>query len=249
MLDVVIVYAGLMTVFAGLIIIATAWLRWARWSWRRGLAVTAAGAAVVVFGMLLPAGERRITLPVSALDDFTPVFQFSEVHHIDVDATPAEVYRAVRSVTASEIRFFKTLTWIRRFGRRGPEHILNAPDTIPLLDVATRTTFLSLVDRPDSEVVVGTIVHKPRGSHRITTAADFRQLQKPGFAKAAMNFRMTATPGGGTHLSTETRVYATDDASRRRFAMYWRLIYPGSALIRREWLRAVKRRAESHGAG
>ncbi|HYW41393.1 MAG TPA: hypothetical protein VE959_00970 [Bryobacteraceae bacterium] len=28
------------------------------------------------------------------------------------------------------------------------------------------------------------------------------------------------------------------------FAAYWRMIYPGSALIRRMWLRAIKRRAE-----
>jgi hypothetical protein len=37
----------------------------------------------------------------------------------------------------------------------------------------------------------------------------------------------------------------TDRAYRRVFAAYWRVIYPGSALIRRMWLRAVKRRAES----
>jgi len=30
---------------------------------------------------------------------------------------------------------------------------------------------------------------------------------------------------------------------RRRFAAYWRLIYPGSALIRRSWLRAIRQRA------
>ncbi len=37
---------------------------------------------------------------------------------------------------------------------------------------------------------------------------------------------------------------ATDAQARRRFACYWRVIYPGSALIRRMWLRAVKKRAE-----
>ena len=44
--------------------------------------------------------------------------------------------------------------------------------------------------------------------------------------------------------STETRVFATDDSARRRFAAFWRVIYPGSALIRRMWLRAIQRRAE-----
>jgi len=27
--------------------------------------------------------------------------------------------------------------------------------------------------------------------------------------------------------------------------LYWRVIYPGSALIRRMWLRAIKKRAEA----
>jgi hypothetical protein len=41
-----------------------------------------------------------------------------------------------------------------------------------------------------------------------------------------------------------THVFATDTA-RRRFALYWRIIYPGSAFIRRMWLQAIKRRAET----
>jgi hypothetical protein len=35
-----------------------------------------------------------------------------------------------------------------------------------------------------------------------------------------------------------------DTAARQRFAAYWRVIYPGSALIRRMWLRAIARRTE-----
>ena len=59
-----------------------------------------------------------------------------------------------------------------------------------------------------------------------------------------MNFRMEDEGGGWTRLTTETRIYATDASARRRFAAYWRLIYPGSALIRRTWLRAIRERAE-----
>lgn len=33
--------------------------------------------------------------------------------------------------------------------------------------------------------------------------------------------------------------------TRKKFAAYWRLIYPGSALIRRMWLEALKRHAEA----
>jgi hypothetical protein len=45
-------------------------------------------------------------------------------------------------------------------------------------------------------------------------------------------------------LTTETRIYATDTSARKKFAAYWRVIYPGSALIRVMWLRAIRGRAE-----
>jgi hypothetical protein len=65
----------------------------------------------------------------------------------------------------------------------------------------------------------------------------------PGFALAAMNFVVTPDGANGSIVSTETRVYATSVLARRRFAAYWRVIYPGSALIRRMWLRAIEHRA------
>jgi hypothetical protein len=39
-----------------------------------------------------------------------------------------------------------------------------------------------------------------------------------------------------SRLVTQTRVAASDASAERRFAAYWRLIYPGSAFIRRMWL-------------
>jgi len=64
-------------------------------------------------------------------------------------------------------------------------------------------------------------------------------------ARAVMNFHVEAARGGVSQLVTETRVATTDRAAERAFARYWRVIYPGSALIRRMWLRAIKTRAEA----
>jgi hypothetical protein len=44
------------------------------------------------------------------LDDFVPVCQFRELHGIRVHAPADAVFRAVKSVTAGEIRFFRLLT-------------------------------------------------------------------------------------------------------------------------------------------
>ncbi len=246
MLGVVLVYAGLVSAFIGAI--ATLWpLRiLGLSSRRRGAALFALGVLLVVAGWALPAPEMRVASPSSRLDEFMPAWQFSEFHSTRVKAPPERVFRAVHEVTADEILFFRTLTWIRRFGRPGPESILNVPERRPLLEVATRTTFLQLAEEPSREIVVGTLVVAPRGTViRERTPAAFKALERPGFAKAAMNFRVEADGTGGSILSTETRVYATDGASKRRFAAYWRIIYPGSALIRRMWLRAIVRRAEA----
>ena len=44
---------------------------------------------------------------------------------------------------------------------------------------------------------------------------------------------------GIVRISTETRVLGTDKDSQTIFARYWRVIYPGSAIIRRLWINAV----------
>jgi len=179
----------------------------------------------------------------SRLDEFAPVRQFGEFHTVRVRAGTGRVYRAIKEVTAGEITFFRALTWIRRFGRPGPEGILNPPAQEPVLEVATRTGFLLLADDPDRELVLGAVVIAPKGARRPVTAGQFKALAGPGFAKATMNFRVE-DEGETCLVSTETRIHATDASSRRRFARYWFAIYPGSALIRRMWLRAIKRRAE-----
>jgi len=208
------------------------------------------GLLIAGVGLALPANEVRVAVVRTQLDLYAPVYQFNEFHSVRVMAPRNRVYRAIKDVTPDEIRLFRTLTWLRRFGRPGPESILNAPEHLPILEVATRTSFLLLAEEPDREIVVGTLVMAPRGwrPKRRPTPEDFKALREPGFAIAAMNFLVEDAGPGACIVTTETRIFATDASARRRFARYWRVIYPGSALIRRMWLRAVKRRAEAAGS-
>jgi hypothetical protein len=101
-------------------------------------------------------------------------------------------------------------------------------------------TFSILAEEPDRELVAGGI-GKPwqlRGGG-LPRVEDFRGFAEPGYAKMAMNFRLD-----GRMLATETRVFLTDEAAGRAFRRYWLVIRPFSGLIRRVWLRAIKRRAE-----
>ena len=114
----------------------------------------------------------------------------------------------------------------------------------PLLDGFTRGGFFVLADRPDELVVgvVGRFWTLDGGIHRIA-ASEFVTFAEPGFAKAVFNFHVREV-AGGTVLTTETRIQGTDERARRSFLRYWRVVMPGSAAIRRAWLRAIRKRAE-----
>ena len=247
MLPVATVYVGLITMFAGAISILKPLPFLAIHTRWQALIVVVAGLLIVLIGTSLPAAEVRITSPHSELDRYMPAYQFDEIHSVHIAASKEAVDRSIREVTADEIRFYGTLTWLRRFGKSSPESILNVPQHARIFDVATRSSFIVLADDPDREIVLGTLVIAPRGWRPSgeRTPERFKAVNQPGFALAAMNFRIEDAGPGACTLTTETRVYATDPATRRAFARYWRAIYPGSALIRRMWLRAIATRAEA----
>ena len=209
---------------------------------RRAFAVALLSLLFAIAALLAPAFEAR-AVNETHLDRLTPIWQFRELHTRRVAAPPERVFDAILKVRADEISLFHTLTWIRRGGRSAPPSILNAGSSESIIDVATRTTFLRLAHDPPRELVLGTVVVAPEGFRRQSTATLFREAPPPGFALAAMNFKVVPDGPGASIVSTETRVFATSAGARRRFAAYWRLIYPGSAIIRRMWLRAIERRA------
>ena len=114
----------------------------------------------------------------------------------------------------------------------------------PIVDQFLDGGFILLADGED-EFVLGAVGRfwRPSGSLRPTPAGEFSGFGDPGWAKVAVNFRALARDGGAV-VSTETRILGTDDAARRNFRRYWRVIQPGSSLIRRAWLRSIKNRAE-----
>ena len=188
----------------------------------------------------LPSGDP------TSLGRFLPAWHFREVHSTLVSAPRERVYRAVLDVTPEEIFLFRSLVAIRRLGRRFPEGILNPPPGKPLLAVAVRTQFRVLEERPPEEIVIGTLLVSPerRGAAPPASPLEFEAARvRSGVALAAMNFRLTDA-AGRTLLVTETRVFAPDRDVRRRFALYWFAIRAGSGLIRRMWLRGIRRRAE-----
>src|SRR5271165_2803588 len=247
LIAVALVYGGLLAMLAGAV--SLIWpLRLLEIRGRATAAVVLFGGVLIfAAGATLPADETRIMVQQTRLDEFAPVYQFNEFHSLEINASKERAYDAIRQVTAGEIKLLRTLTWIRRFGRASPPGVLNAPSNEPVLDVATRSGFLLLAEEPGREIVVGALVRAPMGwrPDKKPTADDFKSLTAPGFALASMNFLIDELGPDRCVVTTETRVFATDASSRRKFGEYWHVIYPGSALIRRMWLQAIKKRAEA----
>jgi hypothetical protein len=207
-------WAGFLMIAAGL------WVA----GFRRRFKPLMAGIVTLAIAWIIPPANYLVDQPAPLLDDFVPQYQFHETHRLYIDASQDRVYKAMREVTAGEIRFFRFLTAVRRFGQSGRESILNPSAEHPILEVALRSGFRLLAEAPGCEIV-------------------FASLVIPPDTVATMNFLVEPAGRHSTLLSTETRVHAPRPAARRRFAAYWRTIYQGSALIRYYWLRAIERRA------
>ena len=125
--------------------------------------------------------------------------------------------------------------------------ILKKERAKPFLTQLLDEEFMLLADS-NQEIVFGLIGQfwKLTGSTNIklTEARAYLDFNSTGFAKVAANLAFR-TEADKTLLSTETRIWTPDEKTRKKFAIYWRLISLGSGWIRIMWLNAIKRRAEN----
>jgi hypothetical protein len=250
MIDSYFVYLGFAGAFVGLVSLLRPWRFLHIRTRPAALGVFALGLLLAVGTSLLPFGPKQVLRPVTKLDDWMPRWQVDERHAVEIAAPPEKVFASIHAVRAYEILLFRTLVAIRRCGTTGQESILNPPEEEPLLDVATRTSFILLTDDAPREIVVGTVIAAPREARATgkLEPALFRRNLRPGVALATMNFLVAPNGRAGSTVTTETRIYANTPAVLRRFGVYWRIIHPGSDIIRRMWLRAIAQRAETTAA-
>jgi hypothetical protein len=161
---------------------------------------------------------RRCETPFNALvaliDDVLADFDVHEVHSV-------ASARSVADALAAPVGADPVVRILFRLRGLDPDGSIG--------DLFARMRFDELA-RDENEIVVGAsgTPWRPRGGIRPFAAAG------PGTVRVAVNFR-----SDGGRLSTETRIAAVDDAARRAFLRYWRLVGPFSAVIRRRWLRRI----------
>ena len=173
------------------------------------------------------------------LDEFVPHYQFMERHAITIPRPQDDVYRAIRTVDFGRSRVIRMLFALRGLGpsfRRGRSRMRLR------LDDFVRAGFMVLAEQPGEEAVYGVasrVVGRRRGLGQLDPRS-FASLDQPGCMKAALNFRLQSLNASSTLVTTETRVFATDEPARRAFARYWMIVGPFSALIRRRMLAVLR---------
>lgn len=168
------------------------------------------------------------------IDEFLPEYDFVETHSIAIDASAEQVYAAANEVDFSESFIVR---WLLRLRGLSGESV-----TIGSLK---NSYFKILGETANRELLIGLAgkFWTPWGDMQRVDATNFREFEKPGYAKAVWNFSLDGS-SNKTDLTTETRIRCLDKGSLRNFGFYWTFIQPFSGLIRMEMLKTIKRQAE-----
>jgi len=179
----------------------------------------------------------------SLLDEVMPHWHWRTRSTAWVDAPAAEVFLAFEQVRMAELPGAAAA----RAGQSGQD-----PSGVTLISDLLAQGFFLLAEEPDHELVLGRIGQfwQARATVRDGGRAWFGSFAEPGFAKAAFALRVQAGTGptgatGATSslVSVESRVIATDNATRREFNRYWLVGSWANPAGRRQLLAAVRHRA------
>ncbi|TMK85851.1 MAG: hypothetical protein E6G44_05685 [Actinobacteria bacterium] len=179
------------------------------------------------------------------IDDFMPAFDVRERHHTLVLSSSDRAYEAARGIDLARSRAIRGL-----FAARGLPRLLRDRHRSPArswtLDDLLGAGFVWLGEEPGREFVLGIVgtFWKPKGGIDRISPQDFVSYDHHGQAKGAWNFRVVPDGDERSFVTTETRVRVPDEASRRKFMLYWAAIGPFSGLIRKQALSLIKADAE-----
>jgi hypothetical protein len=182
------------------------------------------------------------------IDEWMPTYHAVERHQVRIAAPRERVWNTVRRMEFGRPWVIRALMAVRTLPARlaGRGRKTGDEEGDDGAGGLLRAGFVLLDERPGEELLIGVAgkFWRPSGNIVRVSADEIRAFTRPGFAVATWNFAL-AEEGTHTVLSTETRVRCTDEASRRSFLRYWRIVGPFSALIRVELLKSIRRAVES----
>lgn len=178
------------------------------------------------------------------LDQFMPVYDVAERHHVRI-AAPAEITFAAASEMYLEqspiVRgIFKAREWIMR------SHPAPGPEPRAFLARMRAIGWGVLAENPGREVVMGAVTQPWLADvvFRPLLSEEFAAFHEPDYVKIAWTLRADPLTATESIFRTETRVVTTSPAARAKFRRYWAFASPGIILIRWASLAPLKAEAE-----
>jgi hypothetical protein len=184
------------------------------------------------------------------LDEFMPLYDIVERHHIGVAATADVTLGVARDMNVFDSQIVRAIFKGRELllgATPPPQGVALPPGLVP---AALHLGWGVLSDHAGREIVLGGVTRpwEPNPVFRDLLPHDFAMFAEPDYVKIAWTLRADPLPDGTSIFRTETRAIATDVAARAKFRRYWAVVSPGVVLIRRMMLEPVKREAERRAA-
>jgi hypothetical protein len=199
-------------------------------------------ASLIVMERRWPAGELAGIAP-SAATGFIAEPDVRESHSIVVHAPAALVFETACHADLESVWLVRAI-----FGVRG---VLMRDTRVPRQARRLVAEMLSLGwgvlhYEHDRTLVMGASAQpwKANVTFDPIPPEAFATFKEPDVVKIVWTLEAEPLRPALTRFSTETRVEATDDTARRRFAWYWRAFGIGIVIIRKLLVRQVKREAE-----
>ena len=182
---------------------------------------------------------------MTALDRLIPRPALREIDCAELAVTAERAWRAVRELDLARSTLVQTLFGIRtlpdRLKANNPQLRMRLD---ALISTPNRPGFQILAEDPPHELAVGAIgkVWRPVIPFvHVADAAAFAAFSEHDYIKVAWALRIFPEGERASLVEFELRVAATDETAWKKFARYFRLIGPGSHLIRRVLLAQLQR--------
>jgi hypothetical protein len=177
---------------------------------------------------------------------YLPTYDVRDYHEAEVRAPADTAYAVLRALDLNRSWIVQALFALRSL----PSRLLRRPSPPPpsgtFLEQALALGWVILEEAPGRELVAGAVTQPWQSvvTFQGLPPAEFRRFSTPGFTKIVWAFAARPVTPDVSVLSIETRVLATDPASRRKFRRYWLVVSPGVRLIRLVALSQARRELE-----
>jgi len=208
------------------------------------------GILISAISLLYPVRARHSPTTHQKIDDLLPDFAFNEFHQVLINASPEKVKQVLQVTGVKDIPAACMLMKIRGIADEDVDLSDRASNNLVGSDTVSTPDFNFFVVAPDEwitvmilkSVIITNNANQP-APPEISSLEQFTSFNQPGYVKVAVNFRFITIDNNKTILTTETRNNGVTPKDNRTFGFYWRIIYPGSAIIRRVWLDTIRKKA------